>query len=156
MASRNRFCRQYLQNLNALIFWFNYLQKVNAMPSDFWWKKNFLPLWQITFDPLKNGLKQDSKALSPRPLANAPQAKNSKCSKCSNTQFSKFQTCLKFLSMFKMCLKYSSDTKWHNHINSCHFKTSLNMFSHITKSAENIKLWCNLFLKPPIQIDTIL
>ena len=39
MASRNRFCRQYLQNLNALIFWFNYLQKVNAMPSDFWWKK---------------------------------------------------------------------------------------------------------------------
>ena len=33
------FCRQYLQNLNALIFWFKYLQKVNAMPSDFWWKK---------------------------------------------------------------------------------------------------------------------
>ena len=24
------FCRQYLQNLNALIFWFKYLQKVNA------------------------------------------------------------------------------------------------------------------------------
>ena len=40
MASRNKFCRQYLQNLNALIFWFNYLQKVNAIPSDFWWKKN--------------------------------------------------------------------------------------------------------------------
>ena len=57
MTSRNRFCRQYLQNLNALIFWFNYLQKVNAMPSDFWWKKKVLPLWQITFDPLKNGLK---------------------------------------------------------------------------------------------------
>ena len=58
MASRNRFCRQYLQNLNALIFWFNYLQKVNAMPSDFWWKeKQVLLLWQITFDPLKNGLK---------------------------------------------------------------------------------------------------
>ena len=51
------FCRQYLQNLNALIFWFKYLQKVNAMPSDFWWKKKVLPLWQITFDPLKNGLK---------------------------------------------------------------------------------------------------
>ena len=45
MASRNRFCRQYLQNLNALTFWFNYLQKVNAMPSDFWWKKkNFASL----------------------------------------------------------------------------------------------------------------
>ena len=29
---------QYLQNINALIFWFKYLQKVNAMPSDFWWK----------------------------------------------------------------------------------------------------------------------
>ena len=29
---------QYLQNVNALIFWFKYLQKVNAMPSDFWWK----------------------------------------------------------------------------------------------------------------------
>ena len=57
MASRNRFCRQYLQNLNTLIFWFKYLQKVNAMPSDFWWKKKVLPLWQITFDPLKNGLK---------------------------------------------------------------------------------------------------
>ena len=42
MASRNRFCRQYLQNLNALIFWFNYLQKVNAMPSDFWWKFFFV------------------------------------------------------------------------------------------------------------------
>ena len=53
MASRNRFCRQYLQNLNALIFWFNYLQKVNAMPLDFWWKKFFLSLWEITFDPLK-------------------------------------------------------------------------------------------------------
>ena len=44
MASRNRFCRQYLQNLNALIFWFNYLQKVNAMPSDFWWKIFFASL----------------------------------------------------------------------------------------------------------------
>ena len=30
---------QYLQNINALIFWYKYLQKVNAMPSDFWWKK---------------------------------------------------------------------------------------------------------------------
>ena len=30
MESRNRFSRQYLQNLNALIFWFKYLQKVNA------------------------------------------------------------------------------------------------------------------------------
>ena len=49
---------QYLQNINALIFWFNYLQKVNAMPSDFWWKKKVLPLWQITFDPSKNGLKK--------------------------------------------------------------------------------------------------
>ena len=57
MASRNRFCRQYLQNLNTLIFWFKYLQKVNAMPSDFRWKKKVLPLWQIIFDPLKNGLK---------------------------------------------------------------------------------------------------
>ena len=58
MASRNWFCRQYLQNFNDLIFWFNHLQKVNAMPSDFWWKKKkVLPLWQITFDPLKNGLK---------------------------------------------------------------------------------------------------
>ena len=27
-----------MQNLDALIFWFKYLQKVNAMPSDFWWK----------------------------------------------------------------------------------------------------------------------
>ena len=32
---------QYLQNINALIFWYKYLQKVNAMPSDFWWKKKF-------------------------------------------------------------------------------------------------------------------
>ena len=53
MASRNRFCRQYLQNLDTVIFWFNYLQKVNAMPSDFWLKKKVLPLWQITFDSLK-------------------------------------------------------------------------------------------------------
>ena len=30
---------QYLQNINALILWFKYLQKINAMPSDFWWKK---------------------------------------------------------------------------------------------------------------------
>ena len=27
------------------------------MPSDFWWKKKVLPLWQIPFDPLKKGLK---------------------------------------------------------------------------------------------------
>ena len=26
---------------DALIFWYKYLQKVNAMPSDFWWKKHF-------------------------------------------------------------------------------------------------------------------
>ena len=60
MASRNRFCRQYLQSLNTLILWFKYLQKVNAMPSDFRWKKKVLPLWQTTFDPLKNGLKKYS------------------------------------------------------------------------------------------------
>ena len=60
MASRNRFCRQYLQNINALIFWFKYLQKINAMPSDFWWKKKVLPLWQITFDPLKKRIKKYS------------------------------------------------------------------------------------------------
>ena len=29
---------QYMQNIDALIFWYKYLQKVNAMPSDFWWK----------------------------------------------------------------------------------------------------------------------
>ena len=33
-------------------------RKVNAMSSDFWWKKKVLPLWQITFDPSKNGLKK--------------------------------------------------------------------------------------------------
>ena len=39
---------QYLQNINALIFWYKYLQKVNAMPSDFWWKKtSFAPLINI-------------------------------------------------------------------------------------------------------------
>ena len=40
---------QYLQNINALIFWYKYLQKVNAMPSDFWWKKTqvFSPLMNI-------------------------------------------------------------------------------------------------------------
>ena len=47
-----------MQNLNALIFWFKYLQKLNAMPSDFWWKKKVLPPWQITFDPFK---KKDQK-----------------------------------------------------------------------------------------------
>ena len=41
---------QYLQNINALIFWYKYLQKINAMPSYFWWKKKVSPLWQITFD----------------------------------------------------------------------------------------------------------
>ena len=45
MASRNRFCRQYLQNLNALIFWFKYLQKVNAKcPQISDEKKSFAPL----------------------------------------------------------------------------------------------------------------
>ena len=39
---------QYLQKINALIFWYKYLQKVNAMPSDFWWKKtSFAPLMNI-------------------------------------------------------------------------------------------------------------
>ena len=28
------------------------------MPSDFWWKKKVLPLWQITFDPLKKEKKK--------------------------------------------------------------------------------------------------
>ena len=56
MASRNRFCWQYLQSLNALIFWFKYLQKVNAKCPKIWWKKKVLALWQITFDPLKRGL----------------------------------------------------------------------------------------------------
>ena len=52
------FCRQYLQNLNALIFWFKYLQKVNVMPSDFWWKKKqVLPHWWIFFDPFFKGSK---------------------------------------------------------------------------------------------------
>ena len=42
---------QYLQNINALIFWFKYLQKVNAMPSDFWWKKKQVLLhWWIFFN----------------------------------------------------------------------------------------------------------
>ena len=35
-------------------------RKVNAMSSDFWWKKKVLPLWKITFDPLKNELKKYS------------------------------------------------------------------------------------------------
>ena len=39
---------QYLQNINALIFWHKYLQKGNAMLSDFWWKKN------TSFSPLTN------------------------------------------------------------------------------------------------------
>ena len=34
--------------IDALIFWYKYLQKVNAMPSDFWWKK------QTSFAPLMN------------------------------------------------------------------------------------------------------
>ena len=39
---------QYMQNIDALIFWYKYLQKVNAMPSDFWWKKtSFAPLMNI-------------------------------------------------------------------------------------------------------------
>ena len=50
MASRNRFCRQYLQNLNALIFWFKYLQKVNAKcPQISDGKDNFFLHWSIFF-----------------------------------------------------------------------------------------------------------
>ena len=45
MASRNRFCRQYLQKVNA---------KCPQISDE---KKKVLPLWQITFDPLKKGLK---------------------------------------------------------------------------------------------------
>ena len=60
MASRNRFCRQYLQNLNALIFWFNYLQKVNAMPSDFWWKKIFFASLTNIFWSFKKRIKKYS------------------------------------------------------------------------------------------------
>ena len=41
---------QYMQNIDALIFWYKYLQKVNAMPSDFWWKKKQVLLhWWIFF-----------------------------------------------------------------------------------------------------------
>ena len=47
---------QYLQNINALIFWFKYLQKINAMPSDFWWKKiQVLPM--KIFNPFLKGSK---------------------------------------------------------------------------------------------------
>ena len=49
---------QYLQNINALIFWFKYLQKINAMPSDFWWKKiQVLLHWWIFFNPFFKGSK---------------------------------------------------------------------------------------------------
>ena len=46
---KNTIGGQYLQNINALIFWYKYLQKANAMPSDFWWKENtsFAPLMNI-------------------------------------------------------------------------------------------------------------
>ena len=88
--------------------------------------KIVLHRWELIDKTLVNDdffKKQDSKVLSPRPLANAPKGKNSKCSKHSKvSKCSKFQPCLKFLSMFKMCLKYWIDTKWHNHINSCHSK----------------------------------
>ena len=49
---------QYLQNINALIFWFKYLQKINAMPSDFWWKKiQVLLHWWIFFNLFFKGSK---------------------------------------------------------------------------------------------------
>ena len=46
--------RQYLQNINALILWFKYLQKVNAMPSDFWWKKYKFCWWKLLIRFLKD------------------------------------------------------------------------------------------------------
>ena len=49
---------QYRQDLNALIFWYKYLQKVNAMPSDFWWKKNkFCSIDEYFFNPFFKGSK---------------------------------------------------------------------------------------------------
>ena len=44
---------QYLQKINALIFWYKYLQKINAMPSDCWWKKYKFCRWQFLICFLK-------------------------------------------------------------------------------------------------------
>ena len=52
------FCRQYLQNFNALIFWFHYLQKVNAMPSDFWLKKKSFASLANNFWSFKKRIKK--------------------------------------------------------------------------------------------------
>ena len=50
---------QYMQNIDALIFWYKYLQKVNAMPSDFWWKKKnkFCSIDEYFFNPFFKGSK---------------------------------------------------------------------------------------------------
>ena len=45
---------QYLQKINALIFWYKYLQKINAMPSDFWWKKYKFCWWKFLIRFLKD------------------------------------------------------------------------------------------------------
>ena len=51
---------QYMQNIDALIFWYKYLQKVNAMPSDFWWKKNkFCSIDEYFFNPFFSSRKQE-------------------------------------------------------------------------------------------------
>ena len=102
------------------------------------------------------GLKQDSKESSPRSLnemllklqVNSQNVQNTQWSKFFKfSKSSKFLKCSKFKSCQITILKYSYDTKWCNHINSCHskdFKLVLNPYDVIWyKNINFCQTWRN-------------
>ena len=108
---------------------------------------------KVLFEDL---MEQDSKESSPRSLdkmllklqVNSQNVQNTQWSKFYKfSKFSKFLKCSKFKSCQITILKYSYDTKWCNHINSCHskyFKLVLNPYGAIWYNHINLsQTWRN-------------
>ena len=78
--------------------------------------------WPTSRSGFWSVFKQDSKELSPRLLDKMLIKLQVNSQYVQNTQLSKLLKCPKFKQCKIIILKYSYDTKWCNHINSCHSK----------------------------------
>ena len=135
-----------------------------------WWVCSKYCMY-ISFTEFSLISKQDSKESSPRSLdkvllklqVNSQNVQNTQLSKLfkfsKSSKFSNFLKCSKFKPCQIIILKYSYDTKWCNHINSCHTKNLLNMSGLVLCELicfyRHVKT-CLEILKSLMQIDTIL
>ena len=114
-------------------------QKFKILSKNYW----YIYGYQIS----ENIFKQDSKESSPRSLDKMLLKLQVNSRNVQNTQWPKFFKFSKFLkcSKFKSCqitiLKYSYDTKWCNHINSCHSKDFKLVHNPYDDYVEHIILW---------------